>query len=44
MKTELKYVKLSDKEVTAEMEKRLKEIKRLLEEIRDNLRSAVEVE
>lgn len=44
MKPKLKYANLSDKEVAAEMEARLKEMKELLAEIRDSLRSAAEIE
>jgi len=44
MTQEMKYKNLSDKEVIAEMETRLKEIKEVLKEIRDSLRSAAEVE
>jgi len=44
MKQELKYANLSDKEVMTEIETRLKEVKEVLKEIRDSLRSAAEVE
>jgi len=40
MTKELKYVKLSDEDVFKETEKRLKEMKGLLIEIRDLLKSA----
>ncbi len=39
-KRELKYLKLSDEEAVEEMGKRLKEMKALLIEIRDLLKSA----
>lgn len=40
MSEELKYLKLTDEEASREMTKRLKEIKELLRDIRDALRSA----
>ena len=40
MSRDLRYEGLSDEAVTVEIEKRLKEMKRLLLEIRDALRSA----
>lgn len=40
----LRYLKHSDEDVVKEMERRLKEIKELLTEIRDILRSAGEVD
>lgn len=44
MTKELRYPKLSDEEVAVETEKRLKEMKRLLAEIRDTLKSAGGIE
>ncbi len=41
---ELRYLKLSDEEVIKEMEKRLREMKELLIEIRDVLKAAGRVE
>ncbi|MGB9756412.1 MAG: hypothetical protein ACPLVJ_01330 [Candidatus Bathyarchaeales archaeon] len=40
MVKELKYLKFSDEDVVKETEKRLKEMKRLLIEIRDLLKTA----
>lgn len=40
MTKELKYLKFSDEDVVKETEKRLKEMKKLLVEIRDLLKSA----
>jgi len=44
MAKELRYLKLSDEEAAVETEKRLKEMKRLLSEIRDALKSAGGIE
>jgi hypothetical protein len=44
MSEELRYLKLSDEEAIREMEKRLKEMKRLLAEIRDSLKAAGGIE
>jgi hypothetical protein len=40
----LRYLKLSDEKVIKETEKRLKEMKRLLAEIRDSLKAAGGIE
>jgi two-component sensor histidine kinase len=39
MREELRYLKLSDEEALREMRKRLRSMKRLLEEIRDALKT-----
>jgi len=44
MAKELRYVNLSDEEVIEETEKRLKQMKKLLAEIRDALKAAGGVE
>lgn len=44
MVDEPRYLKLSDEDVAVETEKRLKEMKRLLGEIRDALKSAGGIE
>jgi len=44
MAKELRYVNLSDEEAIKEMEKRLKEMKSLLIEIRDALKAAGGIE
>ncbi len=44
MTREPQYLKLSDEEVIAEIEKRLKAMKRLLAEIRDALKTAGGIE
>jgi hypothetical protein len=44
MSEKLRYLKLSDEEAIREMEKRLKEMKRLLAEIRDSLKAAGGIE
>jgi hypothetical protein len=44
MTEELRYLKLSDEEAIKEAEKRLKEMKKLLAEIRDTLKTAGGIE
>lgn len=44
MTKELRYLKLSDEEAIKETEKRLKEMKKLLAEIRDTLKAAGGIE
>jgi len=44
MAKELRYVNLSDEEAAKETEKRLKEMKKLLTEIRDALKTAGGIE
>jgi len=44
MSKELRYNRLSDEQVMTEMEKRLKEMKRLLTEVRDALKAVGSLE
>ena len=44
MSRELRYLRLSDEDTIKETERRLREMKRLLEEIRDALKSAGGIE
>jgi len=44
MKKELRYLKLTDEEAIKETKKRLEEMKKLLAEIRDTLKTAGEIE
>jgi hypothetical protein len=44
MKKEPPYLRLTDEEVVKEMEKRLREMKELLSEIRDSLKAAGGIE